>query len=1081
MQLQGAHVVVNERLRDDLFELAEKGSAERFLMLISAGTDPLTIHPQKYTFPLCAAKNYNFQMAEVAFEEVQRMIPPKAGFLGFFSDRRFVDFVNYKDGDGKSVLNYAANAGNGMFARKLLLYGATVDESILESAILSDCGPLVHQIMKDRRWANHVFAKPDPQHIQTTDELTALQYAAACGKFNAVRELLIAGANMNAHCKVSLKTALHFAMSHENSSRCAKLLINSGVEIDPIDSSGATPLGIASTEGFDHFVSLLLMHGAQANNKNVLAQRSLPPLLAAIRNNHLACTLLLFKNGKAHANYIVDVQGRKMPLIVYAAEQNQSVVLHVLTSNPSQCIIHATIESTGENALHRAVALGHHESVTVLHQVGFALNKVTKKGDTALHLAVAHEQVECAEALLKKTHSQDQEKTKIDINICDVDKNTPLMRACKQFVALDVGDRNFQVRCRIHMRLIQILLEQGADKSIPDAEGVTPLSYIVGHLQYLLLANGSKISHKILRYIELIQIFNTYDENILSPEAQEIFMQLLTEYSNEQERSYKDYQRAPCRSCTSCWTKLVRVLESTTFQKGELNKLYGQRLEMLLGCCECSNQLLNRLFDKCLCMFLDAFRKQRVVNGSTLDAYLECLEHLIRFGADCTRRNAQNETCLELVCGVADFEAQLIASRVNNNLAESPLVRCFNLIRDKGATLPLTTNVGLKVLRCAYLNAYSDIVRFLLIHPPLRDYTLPLVLRGEHALHRAAERGDCEEVINHLSNGVDINTLTADGDTALHIAVQRRRVKVVNTLLEKNGQPNLLNGRGNTSLHLACNQRENFYRFGSAVNFDFTTDPQLSLIHLLLSNGAELTIPNAEGRTVLEKAADLRAYHLLFFMLNSGADTGTFQVPELLVPPMAEIACRNCFWVSKGKRKEYQAIRKQLIEKLRTLCSSPYPYGRRNLISYDYKRSILIDKITGELRQLVENKNGRLLEDIVEFVIHELANQEVEAIYGIAERSFAQYVKDHCPEACVCLELMEEDTSRVFSYTEFSKVRSDLYTHIKKEIVATIKKRLRDFFKHKFGIRHKTFSGVLTKKEKIDADVEEKVNEWFIP
>jgi len=101
------------------------------------------------------------------------------------------------------------------------------------------------------------------------------------------------------------------------------------------------------------------------------------------------------------------------------------------------------------------------------------------------------------------------------------------------------------------------------------------------------------------------------------------------------------------------------------------------------------------------------------------------------------------------------------------------------------------------------------------------------------------------------------------------------------------------------------------------------------------------------------------------------------------------------------------------------------------------------------------------------------------AKYHIGERSFEKYVKSYHPEISECIALLAGDFSNYPVNSKFLRARSVLREHLKKEIISTVKIRFRDFFKQKFGIPRKTFSGIIPSWGKIDADVVEKVENWF--
>lgn len=97
---------------------------------------------------------------------------------------------------------------------------------------------------------------------------TALIEATIEGREIIVQMLLRAGANTNAHDREGW-TALHFAAQGHHVT-IARLLIESGAEIDSVDAHGNTPLfrAVFASRGRGEMLCLLLDAGADRNRKN---------------------------------------------------------------------------------------------------------------------------------------------------------------------------------------------------------------------------------------------------------------------------------------------------------------------------------------------------------------------------------------------------------------------------------------------------------------------------------------------------------------------------------------------------------------------------------------------------------------------------------------------------------------------------------------------------------------------------------------------------------------------------------------------------------------------------------------------
>lgn len=97
---------------------------------------------------------------------------------------------------------------------------------------------------------------------------TALHVAASHGVYNSLKELC-------KHCsKETLDrgdcyrfTALHYAVQGANT-YCAKLLLESGSDVNPTQYTLYTPLHLAALYGYPEIVALLCKHGANVHARN---------------------------------------------------------------------------------------------------------------------------------------------------------------------------------------------------------------------------------------------------------------------------------------------------------------------------------------------------------------------------------------------------------------------------------------------------------------------------------------------------------------------------------------------------------------------------------------------------------------------------------------------------------------------------------------------------------------------------------------------------------------------------------------------------------------------------------------------
>ena len=174
---------------------------------------------------------------------------------------------------------------------------------------------------------------------------TPLIVASFRGDSETVKLLLGNGARINEFDKERKQTAIHHA-SFKGHTTIVKLLINANADINKQDNYGATALLHATNAGEDACVKLLLKGGA----KQIPIKDGRSPLLIACSKGNIKIAKILIKHSE-EGNDIVN-----------------------------------TPDDDGLTPLHTASKLGHENIVTLLLENGADVNKVTKAGESALHL-----------------------------------------------------------------------------------------------------------------------------------------------------------------------------------------------------------------------------------------------------------------------------------------------------------------------------------------------------------------------------------------------------------------------------------------------------------------------------------------------------------------------------------------------------------------------------------------------------------------------------------------------------------------------------------------------------------------------
>lgn len=218
---------------------------------------------------------------------------------------------------GMTALMYAAEIGNLMIARILLLNGADVGLTHVENTT-----PLLVAVLNQHFDVAHFLLErgADPNHVDDYGG-SPLIYAAAVNDYRIADLLLFYGASDTIRDRQgngAVMTATWFG-----NTETVDVLLQNQLDPDLPDRRGNTPLMIASQQGNAGIVNLLLEYDAELERTN---RQNYTPLAHAIRFHRDTVAEILIDSG-ANVNHRI---GPGMNLYDLAVQENQKEIRRLL-------------------------------------------------------------------------------------------------------------------------------------------------------------------------------------------------------------------------------------------------------------------------------------------------------------------------------------------------------------------------------------------------------------------------------------------------------------------------------------------------------------------------------------------------------------------------------------------------------------------------------------------------------------------------------------------------------------------------------------------------------------------------------
>ena len=439
------HLAAAQGLEKLIDVLIQRGADET-----ARNNDGLTALDEALQFP------QSLPHASVAWKLVRNGAPqPKDQAVSYFWFAAQANNPSQTFESGQAALHYAAGSGHGGILKLLVGLGAKID----------------------------------PQDLPGN---TPLHRAVENGDLDAAGFLLDHGADVNAK-DFNSNSALHLALTSRNALETASFLLSRGALPNVKNTFGNTPLHMVVALNLPpQLVRALAAKGADVNVRN--KQGNSPLLDAVIAANQPLISVLL----ELGANPFAGNNADQSPLSESVKAGVENLGWLITGSNKD------LRDDDGNTALHRTVQLGHYpEAVAYLLSIGSNPNERNKKGQGALHLAIAAKDLEVSQALWKAG---------ADLYLLDNAGQKPISLAFQapEFAAafftgdvLEARDsqRNTPLFYTVQLNnvpMAQLLLSKGASVRSQNVLGQTVLHEAVrlGNLPLaaLLLKNGAAVN-----------------------------------------------------------------------------------------------------------------------------------------------------------------------------------------------------------------------------------------------------------------------------------------------------------------------------------------------------------------------------------------------------------------------------------------------------------------------------------------------------------------------------------------------------------------------------------------------------------
>ncbi|CAM9425723.1 unnamed protein product [Lampetra fluviatilis] len=682
----------------------------------------------------------------------------------------------------------------------------------------------------------------DARFVPDKEGSIALFPAIEAGNVAVCRELLSTGAEqqLHAHRTDNGDTALHLA-SKKKDLELARLLIESGANIDVQNGEGQTPLHIAAGEGDE--VLLKFFHQVKAN-PNIVDKCDRSPLHIAAERGHTA---------------VVDILIEKFKSNVFARTKDGNTLIHIaaMCGHPDTALMFLKKgvpllmpNKAGAVCLHAAAARGHVTVVKALLLKGALVDALTRDKRTALHIAVQNCKPPVVQMLLgfgAQVHLKGGKAQETPLHIAAQVKEGEKVADMLLKSGADVnaeqenGETPMHIAARHgHLNVMQLLIREGGDLLWRSKEGNNALHIAVRncHLHVVTkilnhLANEKSHAeavacvHQENEFGETpMHLATEITKDEIHSDGEDIkIIQLLMEYDSDIAASTKTTCESPLHYCARS------------------------------GNAEILTEMLKHI---------GANQMQHVLNRADQNGWSPLLMAAEKGHVEVVRILLKNNARVDVFDELGKAALHLAAENGHEGIAD--------ILLWHKAFVNAKTKLGLTPLHLGAERGYNRLVRLLCETHHATIDALSLIKRTP--LHLAALNGQLNVCNSLLRMNADINATDIHGQTPLHLAAENDHSEVVKLFLKQ--RPELVtsaNASGSTCAHIAAGKGSvavvkellKFNRGGVTSARNKTNDSTplhlaaaggyAEVVKVLLAAGAAASEENSEGMATLHLAA----------------------------------------------------------------------------------------------------------------------------------------------------------------------------------------------------------------------------------